>query len=247
MNDVVVPTLIPHGVADASGTTGYVADRAGGILAIDLKSGKVLWSTSAATRPLLVIGSLLAAGESRDPNTLRVVLLDSDRRGEVTLVSEPVIFPEWVEIGQYDNDSFRMRATARNNQLLLDWEAHMYYKGGAAPSATILQQTGRDAAGVAQVDLTTGAVVMLAKPESPAESSLAPAADVSESPLAEPERGALETTVVNDRIYYLMNEVTQQQHDRVVMKAVESGSGKVLWELPLDERPVQRKPPPLRP
>jgi hypothetical protein len=48
------PVLIPGGVADAQGKIGYLANPKGGIDAVDLKSGNLLWHSAAASYPLLV-------------------------------------------------------------------------------------------------------------------------------------------------------------------------------------------------
>src|SRR5262249_37616394 len=53
--------VIPGGVADAEGKTGYVSNPAGGIDAVNLKTGKLLWDTKAAAKPLALDPDRLCA------------------------------------------------------------------------------------------------------------------------------------------------------------------------------------------
>src|SRR5687768_16853842 len=90
-----MPVVIPGGVADAGGKTGYVANPTGGIDAIDLQSGKLLWATEEASRPLVAFGHRLVAqaGRKGRANSVRVVVLDGKDRGKRLLASDPVVFP----------------------------------------------------------------------------------------------------------------------------------------------------------
>src|SRR5262247_3554246 len=160
------PTYLPRGIADPSGTTGYIADARGGISAIDLLTGGVLWSTSEAARPLLLLDHRLAALRALQPNAQQVVVLDVTQQGAVVLVSEPVVFPEWVRVSLHNTGTFALHERRQNSDLLLDWEAYTFYRGGAAPSAQVLQQVTKHATGTAQINLATGRVTMLPRDES---------------------------------------------------------------------------------
>src|SRR5229473_1044909 len=69
--------VFPDGVADAAGKTAYVANAAGGIDAIDLAKGELLWDTKEATKPLALLGDkLLAQTPVKDKaNQLRIIVL----------------------------------------------------------------------------------------------------------------------------------------------------------------------------
>lgn len=161
------PAFFPRGVADPGGQRGFMADAAGGILAIDLHAGAVLWSTTAASRPLVVVGERLVAQRLVDDrlNTLRIALLDVTRRGQLVLISDPVVFPEWVSVTTSTEESFAFSVRVEQDQLYLEWEAHARYRGGAAPTARILQQAARDAQGLAVLNLESGEVRMLTSEE----------------------------------------------------------------------------------
>jgi len=170
-NESQQPLLLPEGLGDPEGHIGFFAAGAGAIsaiaatgaigaiAAIDLATGSLLWQTDAAEKPLLVLGKRLAAQAPVPgrPNALQVVLLDLDK-GEPVLTSEPIVLPDWVDTRSRKEETFRCRARRDGNALILSWEAHRRYSGGAAPSPQVLRQAGQDAAGAVRIDLGTGHV-----------------------------------------------------------------------------------------
>src|SRR5690242_2990887 len=73
----VRPVSLPGGVANDR--TGFVTNATGGIDALDLETGKTLWTTKEASRPLVAFKEGLAAqanGPQDRPNSIRVVVLD---------------------------------------------------------------------------------------------------------------------------------------------------------------------------
>jgi hypothetical protein len=156
------PVFFPRGVADPSGRTGYVAN-AGGIDALDLLTGELLWSTDIASRPLLAFGNRLAAQRPvpDKAHALQIVVLDVAQKGRLLLTSALVVFPEWVSIPTATEESFTFKVYTEGSELVLDWQAHARYRGGAPPPPHILEQAARDAAGIARINLETGKVEML--------------------------------------------------------------------------------------
>src|SRR5205823_4768852 len=67
------PVLLPCGVADAAGRTGYLSNPGGGIDAVDLLTGDLLWKSDEAQRPLLVVGGRLYAQAGLKRNRIRVL------------------------------------------------------------------------------------------------------------------------------------------------------------------------------
>lgn len=151
------PVFFPGGVADPAERAGYVADG-GEIVAVELAAGRPLWRTDAASRPLVVFGDRLAAAVplADRSNVLQIVVLDLTRQGESMLASDPVVFPEWVSVA--NRASFGCTAHVEGGRLLLDWEAHARYGGGAAPPAQISRQSTKSTAGTFAVDLAAGNV-----------------------------------------------------------------------------------------
>jgi hypothetical protein len=110
------PFVIPGGVADPAGRNGFLANVDGGISAVDLRSGDVLWQSKAARRPLSVTGERLYASVATGDGRLRVVGLDVTRNGEVAFESQAVIVPtSAARRGQ------TLRWTTAKEELRLTW------------------------------------------------------------------------------------------------------------------------------
>jgi hypothetical protein len=152
------PVLFPGGVADPDGRAGYVEDGAG-IIALRLRDGEPRWRTERATRPLISDGERLAAAVLPPPvpNVLEVVVLDA-ARGEPVVVCEPAALPEWVRVAPLDRAAFAMSPSLEGSRLRLEWEAHARYGGGAPPPPHVRREAERDAEGVLEIDLESGAV-----------------------------------------------------------------------------------------
>src|SRR4051812_208519 len=69
----VLPIELPGGVAcmdvgaATDSGTGYVVNTSGGIDALDLKTGALLWTSSEASKPLIAFGHRLLAAQSVVP------------------------------------------------------------------------------------------------------------------------------------------------------------------------------------
>jgi hypothetical protein len=94
-------SALPGGVADAEGKVGYLSQPKGGIVAISLEKGDVLWESKDASRPLTLVGKRLAAlaPEKGKGNVLRVVVFDTEAMGKKPLESEPIVLPDWAVVG----------------------------------------------------------------------------------------------------------------------------------------------------
>ena len=143
------------GVADPAAKFGYVPSKGGGIDAIDLGSGKILWTTKEANRPLLATAERLFAqvpvpGKA---NQVRIVVFDATDKGKKLQVSQPVTFPDWVSVGVTYGRSFASTARLHPKKLIYVWEARGWYAGGARPTPEIEKAARKAASGVVQVDL----------------------------------------------------------------------------------------------
>jgi len=166
---VVSPILLPHGITCEDGALGFLVNRKGAIDAVNLATGEVLWSTDFAARPLVAFEKRLAVEvlDGQKPNVLRVAVLDATRKGKRLLLSDPITFPGWVALQLAYGRSFTSSARVSRGELLLSWEAHAFNDGNR-DRAEAKQTLRRDAAGLARVDLKSGAVRMT-DPEPPAE------------------------------------------------------------------------------
>jgi hypothetical protein len=152
------PVVLPCGIADPAGRTGFFASAAGGLEAIDLKTGEVLWETAEAQRPLLVWGTRLLAQAGVQRNRLRVLVFDLADNGHCVLESDPVVLPEWVVTADAPGRSFDAHWKLDGNQLVLAWEATAWYAAVARPTSQQQVAARKHAMGMARIDLDTGRV-----------------------------------------------------------------------------------------
>lgn len=166
------PQLLPQGIADAKGHIGYVAGASGGIEALDLATGKVLWQNQEAQRPLLLDGDHLLAQAGVKRNRLRILRLDLKRDGECDLESDPIVFPAWVVTGEAPGHSFTANWRIEQHHLVLDWEARAWYLGAHHPTKEEAEAARKHAEGQVFVDLRTGQIDI--RPAVKKEEPLAP-------------------------------------------------------------------------
>lgn len=150
--------VLPAGIADPTGHTGFFAGASGGIDAVELKTGKLLWQTHEAQLPLLTDGKYLLAQAGVKRNRLRILRLDLTRQGECALESDPVIFPAWVVTGEGHGRSFHSNWHLEKRQLVLEWEASAWYTGATKPTHEQEKAARKHVAGIARIDLRTGQV-----------------------------------------------------------------------------------------
>ncbi|HYR06679.1 MAG TPA: hypothetical protein VEQ60_02845 [Longimicrobium sp.] len=185
---------IPGGIADAEGNVGYVVAAGGGIDAVDLRSGGTMWHTDEASRPLAAAqGQMIAARVVPGARSrIQTVVLDAARGGEPVSTSAPIDLPSWADAESDHRDDLELDAELGEGRLVLRWEAHGRYRGGAPPPPALEAAAQGDAAGTAEVDLRTGAVRArtseadatgrLPAAPAPAADAFAPAPD--EAPIA---------------------------------------------------------------
>ncbi len=162
--------LFPNGVADRDGKAGYVHAAAGGVEALDLATGKVLWNFTEPCRPLALMGDRLVcqAAEKGKANAIRLMMLDVRDKGKVLLRSDPITFPDWVSVGTTYGRSFTSEAIPDGKDaLVLRWEARAWYAGGARPTPEIEARARKHERGAVRVHLDSGRVDPKAPPVAP--------------------------------------------------------------------------------
>jgi hypothetical protein len=148
-----IAVLLPLAVADPSGRTVYVRNTQDGIDAFALDSGRTLWTTSAACRPLVVVdGRLLALSDSR--------LLGFDAGGTKVFESDPLPLPEWASVRgagtERSSNVLEVEPSLQGGTLTLEWSARLAHAYGIAVDP---ERSGdRSARGSLEVDLATGKV-----------------------------------------------------------------------------------------
>lgn len=166
-------------VIDAARQTAYVMSAAGGIDAVELATGAVRWSSTAAQRPLLVTGDRLVAQRRPDePGALALAVLDVGAAGRPVLTAR-IDLPSglWGTVQNRLGASFRARGAEVDGDAIIAWEAVIedavqgYRPGleeGRAPSVDTagtgdLRRDDRTTrlAGAARLDLASGRVLPL--------------------------------------------------------------------------------------
>jgi hypothetical protein len=145
------------GVANPAGKTGFFPNTSGGIDALDLATGRLLWTSKEANRPLLATENRLIVQQG-NARQVRILILEASKQGKRVFESQPITFPDWVSVQVAYGRSFRSSARVDINGLWLSWEARAFYAGGARPTPQIEKAARQEASGVARVDLDTGKV-----------------------------------------------------------------------------------------
>ena len=169
------PVYLPGGVADQNGKTGYVGNVTDGIDAIDLETGRTLWQSALASKPLVAFDhSLVAlALDNGKANSVHMVVLDEQANGKLILESDPIVFPAWVVVGGALGRTFSSEGRINKGNFMLAWGATTFYCGGAAPPPQVLKAAARHAVGVARINLQSGHVEMLDAKKTDADSGMA--------------------------------------------------------------------------
>lgn len=159
--DAPAPGVPVAGIGVVSGDqkTVFLPAKDGGIEAIDLATGKILWTNKDASKLAGASDKLVLAwtGNEKKANEFRVVTLDAET-GKTVGKSDPIAMPDWAVTGKTHGRTFRTAAKADGESVTVVWQAGAFYAGGAAPTPEILAAAKKDASGIAKFDLKTGKV-----------------------------------------------------------------------------------------
>ncbi|OEJ93647.1 outer membrane protein assembly factor BamB family protein [Streptomyces thermolilacinus] len=250
---------IPRGVVGADGRRAVVHDRHGTLIALDTRTGTVLWRRGRRLRPCaLTDGAVVAVrlggapeaygqGGAGAAGPVTVVVLDADE-GTERWESPPLDLPSWARPSLVDTPVFTLAAEAAGGgrAVVLRWAARDRYEGGAPPGPGTPEDTVREARGAVRVDLAGPSPAALPAPPGPVEEAGEPGT-VAESPHG---AGPLGRDVLEaGRVGVRRVELAVRRGaatDALVLRAVDPGADAPAWEVVLDEGP-RRPPPPPRP
>jgi PQQ enzyme repeat len=233
-----VTRRFPHGVADPTAMRAFVHDRAGGVLALDLATGAVLWRSGTALRPLSVVGEVVVTARVAPRGAIEIVMLDAED-GHQLRVSNPIALPDWARPSLDDTPDFTLRAENEDGAVLLHWAASAGYRGGAPPSAKVQAAAERQARGAARVHVDSGALEPLPEPAAEPEHL-----DTWVAPSSDPE--VLEQQDIGTNRFQLVARGGAGRNVEVLVRTVDRTTGRTAWETVIDEQPRSR-PRPLRP
>jgi hypothetical protein len=111
-------------VVDAAGGAAYVMSPKGGIEALELATGNVLWKSRDAGKPLLVQnGTLVAQATPDGPGKLVLVALDARRGAMRERVNVPIPASLRANLADGPSQSFRTQAFAAEGSVVVTWTA----------------------------------------------------------------------------------------------------------------------------
>lgn len=152
---------IPFGVADSRGRLGFVKGPQGLIYALDLQNGEEQARSIFPAIPLTIYDDSLI-GWRPDLDVANAVGLFAAEILEETLRlswEQNLDLPSWVRVSTTELDFFRLLANIKGKELIISWEAHSRYPGGAPPPLEVEAAEVRDARGVVYVDPASGNVL----------------------------------------------------------------------------------------
>jgi hypothetical protein len=147
------------GVASADQKAVFVPAKDGGVEAVDLATGKVLWTNKEAGKLAGASDKLVFAwaGDEKKTNAFRVVAIDA-ATGKTAGKSDPIQIPNWATTAKTWGRTFRTAARADGDGALVAWHAGAFYAGGARPTPEIEAAARKSELGLAKVDFKSGKV-----------------------------------------------------------------------------------------
>jgi len=220
-----LPVLIPLGVAGPAGTAqptvGYVANATGGIDAIRLKDGTLLWSTRDANRPLIAYGDRLAALRGN-----RVVILDVTQKGKKVFQSAELPLTGGSLTPQPGNVLLGVSGWLSRGDVVVKWVGAGYTAGGVTFPAPDIEAMVKRVKGVVRVGLGPKGFIEKLDPD-----TMPPAA----ARLPEKLRDlGLPLTVAGDKAAALVREKGDGK-EKLVLKRWDLKTGKAEAPLTLRE------------
>lgn len=132
----------------------------GGIEAINLETGKTLWSnTGAANIAGVSSGAVFAWGAGKKANEFVVFAFDG-ATGKPLGKSDPIEMPDWATTERVHGRTFALAVRGDGEAAHVAWKAGAFYAGGAAPTREILAAAKKDAGGVVAVLFAKGKVTV---------------------------------------------------------------------------------------
>jgi len=153
-------------VLDVDRRVAYAMAQAGGIEALDLASGRLLWSTTAGARPLALAGPWLLAQIENREGRLRLAVLDVTARGRpVRELLVPLPEGAAAPIDEPAGVEFRLTAASDGSTVELHWSYLRRALRGTAPDADEPEAEPRASrfSGALRADLATGHLEPLAE------------------------------------------------------------------------------------
>lgn len=223
--------VLPRGVADPSGSTGFVQGPEGSLVALDLASGALLWRHGRHLRPLLCANGQVVAACTPSARELELIVVDAENGREIRR-SASARLPEWAHASPVESPEWSLRLVVQDPLVVVNWVARSFYKGGAAATRIRMVDEEHHAAGSLQVELDFAETRTETAHVSNTLCSVPPTPEV------------LEQTAIGETCYQFLT-LTSGQSTQLRMRAVDQRTGRVQWETVIGDA-VRRRPGPLR-
>jgi hypothetical protein len=129
----ILPRAFPGGVMAPDRRLAFVVGASQNLEAVDLASGKMVWRSTEARLPLLVVGGRLWAQDSDEAGKPRLVQLDLARQGKKVWQSESLTLPAGVGGPEGEGKASSCHAWLDNGQVVYHYRWDWSYTGGAQP------------------------------------------------------------------------------------------------------------------
>jgi hypothetical protein len=159
--DAPAPGVPVGGVGVVSGDQKavFLPAKDGGVEAVDLASGRVLWTNKDATKLAGASDKLVLTwvGDEKKPNAFRVVAMNAET-GQTAGKSDPIALPDWAATAKTWGRTFRTAARVDGEAVVVVWQAGAFYSGGARPTPEIEAAARKNESGLIKFDLKSGKV-----------------------------------------------------------------------------------------
>ena len=137
----------------------FAPAKSGGIEALDVATGKVLWTNTDAKKLAGASSGLVVAwlGDEKKANVLRVVVIEANT-GKTVTKSDAIELPEWASAEKEWGRTFRIASRPDAVPITVVWQANAFYSGGARPTPEIEAAARKEAVGVFKVEPKDGKV-----------------------------------------------------------------------------------------
>jgi hypothetical protein len=206
-------------LVDPPRNTAYVMTPDGGIAAVDLTSGAIRWSSSAAAKPLTLVGNRLVSQvepkSAAEVSSLMLAVLDVERRGVPAVRSEADL-PAGVRASVVETlaGTFVTRATGSGSNATITWN-YIPRRGRLSGMPDVNHEDGRRApaaagavnaprSGTLRLNLGTGAMSRMtgatATATAAAPAWIIPASEIDASPSTQYESADGRHILTSERV-----------------------------------------------
>jgi hypothetical protein len=136
--------------------TVFLPAKGGGVEAVDLTTGKVLWQNKDANKLAGASDKMVFAwlGDEKKPNSFRVFALDA-ATGKTLAKSDAIVMSDWVATAKVGGRSFRIAAKAEGEAVVVAFQANAFYYGGVKPTLQLLEAAKKEERAFVTMDVKT--------------------------------------------------------------------------------------------